>query len=366
MKTINLENVYIWGTGARAKEINEMYTYELAHLNLIGYIDNDRNKWGKIFYGKQIFSPEVLLSPGKKNIFIPNIYFEEISQQIETEYREAEITILNEDLISRLQLIARYENSSDEDIMEIVDYLLDHPLRIFNYQFVEKYTNELPINYDADNGLFYTIYCEKKMYFSRSYDTEEKVKAYYKSILLEQDELSPHLYRTNSFDVNNGSVVVDAGVAEGNFSLAIIDRVKKIYMFEPDNNWYEALSYTFEPYKDKVCIINKALSDYENEVTTTIDTSIREPVNFIKMDIEGEEIYALNGALETIKKSSELKCLICTYHQEFAYQMIKSFFKNLHMSIETSRGYMWYPDSRFRKSVLRRGIIRSKKGLSDL
>lgn len=362
MKKINLENVYIWGTGANAKKINEMYSYELARLDLIGYIDNDKDKCGKMFYGKKVFSPDILLSPGKKNIFIPNKHSEEIRQQIKTEYREADVNIINEDLISRLHLIVRYENSSEGEISEIVDYLIDHPLSYFNYPFTEKYTDELSIHFDTEKGLFYTIFCEKKMYFSRTYDTEEKVKAYYKSILLEQDKSSPHLYITEFFDVNAGSVVVDAGAAEGNFSLAIIDKVKKIYMFEPDNNWYEALNYTFEPYKEKVCIINKVLSNYENDITTTIDISVQEPVNFIKMDVEGEELYALIGALKTINKSSELKCSICTYHQEFAYQVIKSFFDDLNMSIETSRGYMWYPDLRLRVPVLRRGIIRAKKG----
>lgn len=62
---------------------------------------------------------------------------------------------------------------------------------------------------------------------SRKFKNEKEVAAYYKSVLMEQDEDSPHKYLTKDFNVENSDVVVDVGVAEGNFSLDIIDRVKK-------------------------------------------------------------------------------------------------------------------------------------------
>lgn len=46
---------------------------------------------------------------------------------------------------------------------------------------------------------------------------KEKAETYYRYILLEQDEKSPHRYLTSEFDVSEGDVVVDVGVAEGNF-----------------------------------------------------------------------------------------------------------------------------------------------------
>ena len=166
------------------------------------------------------------------------------------EFSECNITIIDEDLVSRMQVISRYENTNDLEIKQIVDYLVDHPLKVFNYDFVEKYAKDYAIQYDKNKQLFYTYYLGKKMYFSRILDTMDKVQEYYRSILLEQDENSPHQYLVEGFEIQKNAIVIDAGVAEGNFSLSIIDSVKKIYMFEPDKNWYEALSYTFEPYKD--------------------------------------------------------------------------------------------------------------------
>ncbi len=362
MKKKLLNNIFIWGTGMRAQELNEWNGCELECLDIVGYIDNDEKKWGNDFYGKKIFSPEILRCEGNKKIYIANRFEKEIRQQIELFYADCDIEIIDEYLISRIQIILRYENSDDPEIKEIVHRLKSHPLAVFNYPFVEKYDmKDIKVEFDTVKKLFFTDYCGKKMYFSRKFKTVESVKEYYKSILLEQDDASPHLYITDDYKVQEGAIVVDAGVAEGNFSLSIIDSAKKIYMFEPDRNWYEALLYTFEPYKDKVVIINKYLSNYENSVTTTIDKEVSEKINFIKMDIEGEEIYALRGAEKTIEKSDDLRCLICTYHQEFAFDIIRKFFDEKGIISSNSKGYMWYPDGGLRAPVLRRGILRASK-----
>jgi 16S rRNA A1518/A1519 N6-dimethyltransferase RsmA/KsgA/DIM1 with predicted DNA glycosylase/AP lyase activity len=46
-----------------------------------------------------------------------------------------------------------------------------------------------------------------------------------------------------------------------------VSGVNRIYMFEYDKEWIAALETTFEPYKDKVEIINKYVS---NKMTTII------------------------------------------------------------------------------------------------
>ena len=61
---------YIWGTGERAKKINQMHADVLKRSDVAGYIDNDSQKWGKMFFGKPIFSPEILKEEGEKNIII--------------------------------------------------------------------------------------------------------------------------------------------------------------------------------------------------------------------------------------------------------------------------------------------------------
>lgn len=359
--------IFIWGTGERASQFNQLYSNEIKRIGLFGYIDNSSKKWGTFFWGKKVYSPDILKKTGKKYIIIATVYNREIEEQILNEYTNCQYEIANDMLFKKIQLLARYEKSIDNEILEIMDYLKGHPLQVFNYKFVEKYDYKaLQIYFDLEKKLFYTLFEGKRMYFARFLDTAEKVKKYYSSILIEQDIQSPHRYVTNSFEIPNGAVLVDAGVAEGNFSLSVIERVKKVYLVEPDEEWIEALRYTFEPYRDKVIIIKKFLSNYVNEDTTTIDEIVNEEcIDFIKMDIEGEEVYALQGAKESINRANNIKCVVCTYHQEFAYEVIRKQLEMYGFRLKTSYGYMWYPEHSLRAPVLRHGLIRGEKHLQQ-
>ncbi len=355
---------YIWGTGYMAQEINYQYKEQLEQLNVAGYIDNDFQKVGQVFCGKEIYGPNILLRERNCYIIIANTYRKEIEVQIEKKYPWIKDKIMEPLFFQRIHLISRYKSNKDKEIREIVDYLKDYPLDIFNYPFMEKYRKiGITVKYDIEKELYFIYHYGKKMYFSRHYKTKDDVEEYYKSICGEQDFKSPHRYLTNTFSIPRGSVVIDAGVAEGNFALSIIDGIKRIYLFEPDEEWMEALKCTFEPYKDKVVFINKSISNFTSKKITTIDSEIKEKIDFIKMDIEGEEYYALEGAEKTIGRSENMCCVICTYHQEFAYDRINHFLLEHEFNTEASKGYMWYPSETFgnRAPVLRRGVIRAQK-----
>lgn len=353
---------FIWGTGKVAQQIAKEYEEQLEGLNILGYIDNDMDRQGTIFEGKRVFAPNVLLENRMCFIIIASSYRKEIQSQIEKKYPWMKNKIMERQFFRRLKLISRYQGCEEQEILEIVDYLKNNPLQIFNYSFTEKYENMcFDIKYDVEKGLYYIYHDRKKMFFSRNLESKEKVSEYYRSICIEQDIKSPHRYLTDIFTVSNDAVVIDAGVAEGNFALSVIDKVKKIYLFEPDDNWVEALKYTFEPYKSKVVIINKGISNYLDYKTTTIDREVLESeVDFIKMDIEGEEFYALEGAQRVISSSKHMKCAICAYHQEFAYAILKDFLIKNQFCVEPTAGYMWYFNE-MRPWILRHGLIRAEK-----
>lgn len=359
--------IFIWGTGLRARQLNEIYANELSEEKILGYIDNDKNKVGSKFFGYEVYSPSILDKYSKCYIYISVYKQEEIYTQICDEFNDKKSMILENEYFRKKKLITRYRDIEDEEIHEIVSYLNNNPLDVFNYEFTKKY-NCKDMIIESENGLLYTIHNGKKMFFSKNYDNEEKVRAYYRSLLIEQDLKSPHRYLTDCFKVENESVVIDAGVAEGNFTLDIVDHIKRAYLFEPDKKWAEALHMTFSQYGDKVKIINKGVSDYCDIGTTTIDLEVDEEcVDFIKMDIEGEEYYALNGAKNIINRSKEMKAVICTYHQEFAYDAINNRLKEYGFQTKHSDGYMWYVEhfNIMRPSVLRRGLIRAEKILND-
>lgn len=143
--------------------------------------------------------------------------------------------------------------------------------------------------------------------------------------------------------LGENEIFVDAGAFDGDTIRAFLknsnDMFKRIYAYEPDKR-----------YADKILKIGKLLSR-ENDIivhkkalysekttlnfntdlsrgayasselsngsliqTETIDNTIDEEVTFIKMDIEGSELAALQGAENTIKKYTP-NLAICVYHK---------------------------------------------------
>lgn len=360
------ENKYfIWGTGMKMQSVLSYCKREIAQIDILGYIDNDIAKQGEKFHGKMIYPPSVLDEIKDAYIIIVNISRKYIMEQIASEYPHYIDRVADFHFFDGLQLLNRYAKSEDEEIQDCMKYIKQNGVQVFNYTFTEKYNaDHIMIEYDEACNLFYTYYSGKKMYISRDFDTESKAKKYINSILLEQDIQSPHRYIIGKNMFLPDDIVVDAGVAEGFFSLDIVDVVKKIYLIEPDINWLEALKHTFADYLDKVVFVNKALSDYIDEDTTTLDEVLNgNSINILKMDIEGAEVEALNGAEKSISISNRLKCFVCTYHQEYAYDCIVDYFKKHGLRCEHSLGYMYYPDTlSMKRPKLRRGLVRAFKG----
>lgn len=354
----------MWGTGAVAKtifnECMELFSYEI-----LGIIDNNKEKVGDYFYGCKIFAPDVLKSVTPDAIVVLTDLYEEIKKQIKKDFPEYDGLVEKKDFFYKNTLLQKYKYTENTEIKTVLKYIEENGLNVFNYSFAKKYDN-LPVvvYYDEECSLFYVFHHGKKMYFSKKLQSSEQVQNYYKSILLEQDEASPHRYFTKTFQVKQGDVVIDAGVAEGNFALEIVDYVSKIYLIEADDDWISALQNTFKDYMDKVVIVKGYLSEYNYGNIITLDSIINESVDFIKMDIEGNEWEALNGAKELIHRCSKLKLAVCCYHSDFDQELIESFFDKMAIKHEHSEGYMWFPYTIKQKYVstkLNRGMIRAEK-----
>ena len=362
--------IFIWGTGWRAQQVLTQYNLS-GQYDIIGFVDNNRNKWGMDFLGKKIHEPAVLQKIQFDKVFILVDKYEGIACQIREMLGE-ELTdrIENYKYFYKQQLIARYEESDDPEIQEVLRYVREKDLQIFNYDFADTYKNlQIETVFDTDCGMYYVCHGDKRLYFAKSLDTSEKVIEYYRQLLIEQDEQSPHRYVTESFCVGEGDVVIDAGAAEGIFALESIDKVSRIYLVEADPKWIEALEKTFMDYRDKVVIIPQYLTSMNSGILSTLDSLIEEPVNFIKMDIEGNEWDALLGAEKLICKSEDLKCAICSYHTDFDEILIRDTLGKYGMECSVSRGYMWFHLCRKTSYVSTKfchGIVRASKSSSFL
>lgn len=254
---------------------------------------------------------------------------------------------------------------TDIEIAQVLDYLRNKPLRLFPYHFPDNYKPaNINVSHDPGNGLNYVMHQHKRMYFKRSWGSDT-IKEKYNDLLIEQDRRSPHCYLNEEFAVEPGEVVADIGAAEGIFALSVIEKVNKIFLFETDQEWIEALQATFRPWADKVEIIHKFVSDLNNESNISLNQfCISQDVSFdlIKVDVDGAELSLLNGAGVILASADRIKLAICTYHQQEDEALFRNIFKRYHMTVNPSLGYMvFYYDRHLAAPYLRRGLLRVVK-----
>ncbi|GAB6393557.1 MAG: FkbM family methyltransferase [Treponematales bacterium] len=276
----------------------------------------------------------------------------------------------NRQIIDFLTLENRMEKDTTliKEKEEIIDYLVRHlnAINVFPYDFVEKYRREnYPVQVFRDESctMKYVMHQNKKMYFPASW-SEDYIKGYYTQISMEQDEKSPHHYLTDTFNVGEGDVVADIGAAEGVFALTVIEKASKVYLFECDSIWQDALKKTFTPWIEKVEFINKYIGEFTDDTHASVDDFfVGKRIDFIKADIEGSEIDLLRGAIKTLTLKSPLKMLLCAYHRKDDAAIMESMLKSYGFQTEWTKGYMlFFQDEHFAAPYLRRGVMRARKG----
>lgn len=241
---------------------------------------------------------------------------------------------------------------------------------VFNALFEKNYkSNDIIVERDNEIGLKYVLYKENKLYYPRKSRTKW-IKQYHSSILLEQDEKSPHRYFDNGENLED-YIFFDLGAAEGNFSLEIVEKAKHVYLFEADKNWNEALKKTFEPWKEKLTIVNKFVSNINTGDLISLNSYIRYLLEnnsitendkiFIKLDIEGNEETVLADTKSILNKFENVKLAVCLYHHKNAETNILKILSDEYM-IDFRDGYMlFYYDNLIEFPYFRHGIIRAEK-----
>ena len=231
-----------------------------------------------------------------------------------------------------------------------IDFLNQHALEsksvtmVWPYPFVNSYkARNIDVFKDASNDLFYVIQSGRKLYYSRKYNTVKAVQESYNSLMVEQNPDSPHLYLKESFQVNAGDFVVDIGAAEGNFSLDVVEDAGKIVIIEAEAHWIEALNATFAPWKDKVEIIHKYISDTNNERCATLKSIVGEKtIDFLKLDVEGAEMSILKSSADLLSRKHIRKLAVCTYHKKNDEKHFDKLLKGYGYEISQTPGIMLF------------------------
>ena len=173
------------------------------------------------------------------------------------------------------------------------------------------------------------------------------------------------------YTISPGDIVIDAGANKGILTLIYSKKVMgegKVYAFEPDGKNLSTFKMNIALNREtgNIYLQEKGLWSKNNFIefyetgtvgssvfyegkksikkrieVTSIDEFVRQnnihKLDFIKMDIEGAEIEALIGAVETIKFLRP-NFAIASYHlidMEYTYKRLEAFFKELNYPFKT-------------------------------
>jgi FkbM family methyltransferase len=178
-----------------------------------------------------------------------------------------------------------------------------------------------------------------------------------RGILLYKEKIEP-LMEFGSSLISDNSVIIDGGANQGIYSMAFACKSKsnKIFAIEPFKYCHKIINYNKKINKfNNIKIIKKVLSnkiasykiDYSNNIgtssiiynwggkkvlnvkSTTIDILKKEyklkKVDIIKLDIEGAEVLALQGALKTIIKFKPKIIMECNKIQFKEISFLRNF-----------------------------------------
>ena len=233
---------------------------------------------------------------------------------------------------------------------EVADFLRVNTFGIYPYKMLH-FPYAFPLDYQADDiqiyfsaeNSKYVMFEGKKLFFPSSM-SDHMIKENYTSLLIEQDKRSPHCYSSKpKFIPGYGEIIADMGAAEGIWALSVIEKCKKAYLFECDENWIDALKLTFAPWGDKVVIVNKFIGGVDDGDQVTLDTYFADKeIDCIKADIEGAEIPMLTGGAKTLSHKVS-KVLLCAYHNQDDEVTIRGYLAKYGFEeIETTDRYLLF------------------------
>ncbi|MBM3400037.1 MAG: FkbM family methyltransferase [Bacteroidetes bacterium] len=240
------------------------------------------------------------------------------------------------------------------DLNKALSFMGRHGLTSYPADYMLDYKRKITdIAFDESKKLHYCLHNGKKLYFTAAF-TKDRIERLYKSLITEQDSRSAHRY-IDDYDKLNNYTLLDVGSAEGTFTLDNIDRLKHVYLFESEPYWIDALKATFEPWKEKITIVEKYVGDKTEGNFITLDDYLKDKEIerlFLKMDIEGAELTALNGATNTLKKQQIMRTAICTYHRPGDPEKLEQILKDNGFATSFSDGFLFW-GKRLSKAVVR-------------
>lgn len=269
------------------------------------------------------------------------------------------------------KIVNRFHFRPDAELAGELEYLIGRgKIEMFPYASSANRLGKTDSGFDSAKGMCFVVHRGRRLYFPKEYDIPAAVK-YYRNLVVTEGILgggysakAPHQYLTDSFRINEGDTLLDVGAAEGLFLLDSLDSIKHGYAFESSRFWMEALNATFEPFRQKVTVVQKFVSNEDSVEKIRLDSFLQDitgPV-LIKVDVEGGEQSVLDGAKSMLENRKNIRVVCCTYHKHDDAELVSRFFEERGYSTEFSSGYViYYYDKQIRPPYFRRGLVRAQQ-----
>lgn len=92
---MNKKRVIFWGTGDIAGKFVKLQKKFIQAVNVLGFTDSNKDKWGMVFEGYDVLCPDILLEQEYDYIFILSSYFDEIKECLLKKYNVSSDKILS-------------------------------------------------------------------------------------------------------------------------------------------------------------------------------------------------------------------------------------------------------------------------------
>jgi hypothetical protein len=243
------------------------------------------------------------------------------------------------------------------DINNAFSFIGKHGITSYPHSYSLEYKKrEINVEVDAEKNLPFVDHHGKRLYFPEHF-SPEKVRKDYRALLIEQDFRSAHRY-VRAYEELQNRTLLDVGSAEGIFALDTISFTKHVIFFECMEYWQKPLQATFAEWSGKITFVKKFVGNKTSGDFVTLDDflSDKERDNlFIKMDIEGAERLALEGAKLTLTSGKNIQLAVCTYHRKGDPEYMQNLMVGMGYTVEFSEGLMYW------NKRLSKGVIRCKK-----
>lgn len=338
-------SIVLWGAGFAFEDCVDSIGRE--HIKAV--FDNDESKWGKEIAGFEIKSPktdfEQYVDEETAIVISTNGYESEIATGLikEKGVQERQLFSNSNSVVETYRYKPETILQNMERIYKVKELLADEASKVYYMNFIKACLTRNPL-YLQNNP------CSTDTY---EYTTASKVIGF-----------------------DGIKVILDCGAYNGDTARLFMEKTKnncEIYCFEPVvENYHELQSWITEAGLTNIHAIHSGVGNakYTDQVFSTeekttkaavggnrfqsdapiiseiqvdtLDNMVPEvPVDYIKMDIEGAEMSALEGAKNTIVKNNP-QMLISAYHKIEDMWEIPEFVLQLNKNYEVYLGHQPY------------------------